>query len=87
MECTHIPGHTDTVLSLMVTAGYYSHSASYSHDLAPDYFGDEAPPGFDEEVEDGPGVTLGKGGGCRNYQTEEDGGEKHQTQHPEAREA
>jgi len=50
----------------------------------PDYSGDEAPPGLDEEVEDGPGVTLGKGGGCRNYQTEEDSGEKHQTQHPEA---
>ena len=59
-------------------------STCYSHDLTPDYSGDEAPPGLDEEVEDGPGVALGKGGGRWNNQTEEDSGAKHQSQHPEA---
>ena len=52
--------------------------------MLPDYPGDEAPPGLDEEVEDGPGVGLGKGGGRRNYQAEEHGGAKQQSQHPEA---
>lgn len=82
------------ILSLMLADGYHSHanrlsphlkrSTCSSHDLRPDYSGDEAPPRLDEEVEDGPGVALGKGGGRRNYQAEEHGGAKHQSQHPEA---
>ena len=80
------------ILSLMLAdhshanrfAPHLKRSTCSSHDLRPDYSGDEAPPRLDEEVEDGPGVALGKGGGRRNYQAEEHGGAKHQSQHPEA---